>query len=142
LNLLAAYVYFYNPLRMLAALVRPKSTIPRADLAPGPPASHNRNMSRGKRLRRRLRRKLVAYLGDAGVQLFGMWGVAYYTAPGMLRWSLRLARGKIDRLRAAPASTIPMRSPDGSSASHALPGTPLSIAPLEPTAPPVEEKAA
>jgi hypothetical protein len=47
-----------------------------------------------------------------------------------LGWTFRLMRGNIRRRSAAPISPIPMRAADGGPASHALPGTPLSIAPM------------
>ena len=37
----------------------------------------------------------------------------------------RLRRGRIERWGEAPTSVIPMRAPDGTRASHALPGTPV-----------------
>ena len=71
-----------------------------------------------------------------------MWGVARYTAPGMLRWSLRLSRGKIKRTDRVPTSEIPMRNPEGGPAAHALPGTPLAGRPVVSTIAPQHEKAA
>jgi hypothetical protein len=141
LNLLAGYAYFFNPLRLLTALVRPKTRIPLADAEPMPTDAQNASRHRWKWARRRLRRKLKAYLGDAAVQLFGMWALTY-TAPSMLRWSLRLMRGKIQRHSSVPTSQIPMRSSDGGPASHALPGTPISIGPPTRRLPPVRRKAA
>jgi radical SAM superfamily enzyme YgiQ (UPF0313 family) len=123
LNILAAYAYFFNPLRLLWALVCPKSRIPLADADLGP--VQDQDGLRPKRLRRRLRRKLAAHLADAAVQLVGMWGLTR-TAPSMLGWSLRLMRGKIKRSTAPPGNQIPMRSAGGGPAAHALPGTPLS----------------
>jgi len=89
-NIMAAYLYFYNPLRFLIALIRPKSRL---------------------------------YLADAGMQLFGMWGLGQ-TIRRTFGWALRLMRGNITRKTKVPTSRIPMRSVDGSVASHALPGTP------------------
>ncbi len=89
-NIMAAYLYFYNPLRFLLAVVRPKSRL---------------------------------YLADAGMQLLGMWGLGR-TIRRTLGWALRLMRGNIKRATRVPASRIPMRSADGATASHALPGTP------------------
>jgi radical SAM superfamily enzyme YgiQ (UPF0313 family) len=131
LNLLIGYVYFFNPLRLLWSLVRPKSRIPGADEKPEPADGPKPNQSGWKPARRRLRRKVVAYLGDAAVQLFGMWGTAY-SAPSMIRWMVRLKSGHIKRCTTVPKSQIPMRNPDGGPAPHALPGTPISIAPLAP----------
>ncbi|MBP7933447.1 MAG: radical SAM protein [Phycisphaerae bacterium] len=90
LNLMIAYLYFYNPLRMAWGLVRPKSRL---------------------------------YLADAGMQVIGMWGLTQ-TIRRTLGWAARLLRGGIVRSERSPASLIPMRSPDGQAASHALPGTP------------------
>ena len=90
LNLMIAYLYFYNPIRLFVALVRPKSRL---------------------------------YLADAGMQVLGMWGLTQ-TIRRTLGWTLRLMFGKIEHKTRIPASQIPMRSPDGSSAPHALPGTP------------------
>ena len=90
LNIMAAYLYFYNPLRFLLALVRPKSRL---------------------------------YLADAGMQLIGMLGLVQ-TVRRTLGWAVRLMRGNIQRKTAVPASPIPIRSADGTPASHALPGTP------------------
>ncbi len=90
LNIMAAYLYFYNPLRFLVALVRPKSKL---------------------------------YLADALMQLAGMRGVTQ-TIRRTIGWAFRLMRGRIERNTTVPASMIPMRSPDGGPAAHALPGTP------------------
>ncbi|MFO0837525.1 MAG: radical SAM protein [Phycisphaerae bacterium] len=92
LNILLAYAYFYNPLRMLLALVRPMSHL---------------------------------YLGDAFWQVMGMWGLAQ-TVRRTFGWMLRLAFGKIVRKSAPPLSAIPMRSTEGVTAAHALPGTALA----------------
>jgi radical SAM superfamily enzyme YgiQ (UPF0313 family) len=123
LNVLLAYLCFYNPLRFLYALVRPKSRIPLADADTHPPSPEDRTSRRRSRLRRRVFRKISAHLGDAAVQLFGMWGLAH-TVRHTLPWTLRLMRGNVERHTGAPTSRIPMRSPDGGPASHALPGTP------------------
>jgi hypothetical protein len=127
-NLLAAYAYFYNPLRFLMALILPNTRIPLADLetrpvAPGQTASKRKSM-----LRRRIQRKLRVHLSDAAMQLFGMWGLTH-TIRHTFVWMMRLATGKITRHTQPPMSRIPMRSPDGSPASHALPGTPTSQLP-------------
>ncbi|MBL7221567.1 MAG: B12-binding domain-containing radical SAM protein [Phycisphaerae bacterium] len=116
-NILAAYLYFYNPLRFLAALFCPKSNIPLSDVETSP-ISPSRN-----KLRRRILRKASAYLADAAVQVFGMWGLAN-TIRRTFVWGLHLMRGKIKRHTCVPASKIPMRGVDGAPASHALPGTP------------------
>ncbi|MBU0641031.1 MAG: radical SAM protein [Planctomycetes bacterium] len=90
LNIMAAYLYFYNPPRFLLALVRPKSKL---------------------------------YLADALMQLAGMCGLMQ-TIRRTLGWAVRLMRGDIQRKTTVPASRIPMRSADGATASHALPGMP------------------
>jgi hypothetical protein len=94
INILIAYAYFYNPLRLLVALVRPASKL---------------------------------YLADAIWQVLGMWGLAE-TMRRTLGWAFRLRFGKIVRRSAAPMSRVPMRSVDGSVASHALPGSPHAAA--------------
>jgi hypothetical protein len=58
------------------------------------------------------------------VQAIGMVGL-FHTVRRTLPWAWRLVTGKIQHSQAAPASRIPMRSPDGGPASHALAGTPL-----------------
>ena len=128
LNLLAAYLYFFNPLRLAWALTFSKSRIPFSDAETAPASSVGR-WSRRKRLKRRLTRTLRAHLGDAAVQAFGIWGLVP-TLRGTLGWTLRLMRGKIRRCDRPPASAIPMRGPDGHPASHAIPGTPLSVRPV------------
>ncbi len=91
LNILFAYLWFYNPLRLFWSL-RP-----------------------GNRL------------GgiDAGMQVIGMWGLAK-TLRRVAGWSVRLMLGTIRRRLSPPRSTLPMRDPQGQSAAHALPGTPLA----------------
>jgi len=128
LNLLAAYTYFFNPLRLLFALVRPKSKIPFAD-AETRPAAEIQRYSRRRKLRRWVHRKLRAHLTDAGVQLLGISGL-FPTYRRTLGWSWSLFRGKIHRCNKFPTSRIPMRGTDGSSARHAIPGTPVSDGPI------------
>jgi hypothetical protein len=125
LNLLAAYFYFYNPLRLLVALVCPKTKIPLANAETSPPGTGKRKGAGWKSLRRHVRRKLRAHFADAAVQLFGMWGLAH-TVPRTLAWCRHLLRGNIKRHTKPPVSRIPMRSTDGGPASHALPGTTAS----------------
>jgi len=137
LNLLAAYLYFFNPLRLPAALLFPKSKIPLADAETTPNAKH-RPLRR--RLLRRVSRKARAHLADAFMQMFGMWGLVY-TSRGPLGWCWHLMRGKIRRYSRAPTSRIPMRSPDGGPAGHALPAAPISIA-TAPGDPPADRKKA
>ncbi len=120
LNLIAAYAYFFNPLRLLAAMLFPKTCIARVD-EEAVPAGH-----RAPKLARRIRRKLVARLADPAIQAAGIYGL-FRTVPLLLRWTWRLRRGPIERHTAAPASRIPMRSPDGSPAAHALSGTPVPV---------------
>ncbi len=123
LNLLIAYLYFYNPVRFLVALVRSKTQIPFAG-GDGPRTDSGRQDTPKRRtLRRRVLRKMKAHLGDAGVQMVGMWGLAP-TIRHTFAWALRLMRGNIKRHTQVPASRIPMRGIDRGPASHALPGTP------------------
>lgn len=65
----------------------------------------------------------------------------YFTVRRTLPWAWQLLRGKIQRCTEPPASKIPMRSPSGACANHALPGTPLpdqppQLVPLEVPEPP------
>ena len=90
LNIIAAYMCFFNPLRLLITMLRLKNKL---------------------------------YAADVGMQCFGMWGLSK-TIRRTSGWALRLMFGKIGRRTAAPVSMIPMRSPDGERASHAIPGTP------------------
>ena len=92
LNIIGAYLYFYNPLRFLAI------------------ACHIRNRLSG---------------ADLGMQIFGMYGLTR-TIRRTLIWAVRLALCRIERHTVPPASSIPMRSVDGTPASHATPGTPVS----------------
>ncbi len=131
-NLMVAYLYFYNPLRFLIALLRPKSKIPFADADTRPASPGEQGSPRRSKLRRRIFRKITVHLGDSAVQLFGMWGLGH-TIRHTFIWTLRLMRGNITRHTQAPTSRIPMRSIDGSPATHALPGTPTpQHASLEP----------
>jgi hypothetical protein len=124
LNLLAAYTYFFNPIRLLVALVRSKSAIPFAD-AETRPREEVQRYSRWKKFRRWVYLKTRARLIDAGVQVFGMYGL-FHTYRRTLGWAWHLLRGKIQRYSEPPASRIPMRDAHGGPASHALPGTPVS----------------
>ncbi len=67
--------------------------------------------------------KAKLYLGDAGMQLLGMWGLAK-TVRRTFGWALRLAFGRVKRCSRVPANCVPMHGPDGSQAAHALPETP------------------
>jgi radical SAM superfamily enzyme YgiQ (UPF0313 family) len=122
-NLLAGYTYFFNPVRMLAALVFPKSTIPFADADTRPPEEVAR-YSPLKKLARRAYLKWRAHVTDAGIQMLGMFGL-FHTYRRTLGWAWQLVGGKIERSVKPPMSALPMRAPDGSPASHALPGTPV-----------------
>jgi hypothetical protein len=81
--------------------------------------------SSGQRFRRRLYLKARAHLIDAGMQLFGMYGLMH-TYRRTLGWAVQLVRGGIRRYDRVPVSRLPMYSPDGGPAVHALPGTPGS----------------
>jgi hypothetical protein len=85
---------------------------------------------------RRAYLKARAHFLDAGIQLFGMGGLAL-TYRRTLVWAWRLVRGQIEHSARAPASALPMRSPSGGVASHALPGTPLPGTQSQPTLLPV-----
>lgn len=126
LNLLVGYSYFFNPLRLLLALAFSKSRIPLID-AETRPAEEVQRYSAARKLRRWVYRKARAHLLDAGIQAFGMLGLLQ-TFRRTLPWAWRLFRGKIQRYQETPTSRIPMRAPDGGPASHALPGTALSLA--------------
>ncbi len=124
LNLLAGYTYFFNPMRLLIALVHSKSAIPFADAETRPP-EEMQHYSRWQKLRRRAYLNARARLIDAGVQALGMYGL-FHTYRRTLGWAWHLLRGKIQRYSEAPASSIPLRNLTGGSASHALPGPPAS----------------
>jgi len=68
--------------------------------------------------------KARAHLLDAAIQLLGMAGLLQ-TVRRTLPWAWNIAWGKIQHSSLPPACRLPMRSPDGGTASHALPGTPL-----------------
>jgi len=127
LNLLAAYAYFFNPLRMLLALFWSLSRIPLAD-AETRPAEEIAQYSPLRKLGRRIFLKVRGHLLDAGVQALGMCGL-FHTCRRTLAWAWKLSRGSIQHSTHAPASRLPMRSPDGGLASHALPGTSLASVP-------------
>lgn len=92
-NILVAYLFFYNPIRFLVALVRSKSRY---------------------------------WFADSFIQLCGIYGVMH-NIRRTFGWMLQLMRGKITRTTHVPRSPLPMRSPEGSEAPHALPGTPVSL---------------
>jgi radical SAM superfamily enzyme YgiQ (UPF0313 family) len=124
LTLLVGYTYFFNPLRVVIALLFSKSTIPFAD-AETLPADEVQQFTRWKKARRWIFLKLRAHMTDAAVQLLGIMGLIQ-TYRRTLGWTLRLFRGDIQRAEQAPLSRIPMRGADGGPASHALPGTVMS----------------
>ena len=86
LSIIAAYAFFYNPLRLIWSLIHHKGKLG---------------------------------LKPAAMQVVGMIGLLY-TIRHTLGWTLRLMLGKITRKTAPPRSRFPMRSPDGSPASHAM----------------------
>ena len=117
-NLLAAYLYFYNPLRFLLALVRPKCKLPRRrfEETPWGPADPPGRSGRPL-LRRRALRRIRRHLIDAIMQLIGMWGLAR-NVRWTLGWGLRLRRRRIERYSEVPGSHVPMRGPAGGPACH------------------------
>jgi len=86
INLLVAYLFFYNPLRFLKAIVFPKSRL---------------------------------YLADVLCQALGMYGFLH-TVRRTVPWIWHLWRGPVVRCTKPPVSRVPIRSPDGTRASHAL----------------------
>ena len=80
-----------------------------------------------QRLTRSLFLKTRAHLLDAAIQGLGMCGL-FQTVRRTLPWAWHLLRGNIKHSSLPPASRLPMRSPLGAPASHALPGTPLPVA--------------
>jgi hypothetical protein len=117
LNLLVAYAYFFNPLRLLGALLVSKAAIPLADAELRPP-EEVLQYSRWKRARRWVYRKARAHLTDAGVQALGMYGLMR-TFPRMLNWAWRLRWGDIERHSEAPKSPIAIREPRSGPATDA-----------------------
>jgi hypothetical protein len=126
LNLLIGYTYFFNPLRLLIALVFSKSMIPLAD-AETRSTEEVERYTRWQKARRWSYNKLRAHLTDAFVQILGIMGLIQ-TYRRTFGWALRLFRGNIHRAEQPPRSKLPMRSVDCSPASHALPGTVVSEA--------------
>ena len=115
LNLLAAYAYFFNPLRLAASLIRPRVKIPLNERWPG---------QRRPRLGKRVKEALRARLMDPAMQLYGMYGLVQ-SIRRTLPWTLRLMR-RTSRRTDYPRSALPMRDPAGGPAAHALPGTPAA----------------
>ncbi|MGB6043683.1 MAG: radical SAM protein, partial [Pirellulales bacterium] len=93
LNLLAGYTYFFNPLRILIAVLFSKSRVPFAD-AETRTADEVQKYSRWKQARRRYFLKLRAHMTDAAVQVVGIMGLIQ-TCRRTIPWSWRLFRGKI-----------------------------------------------
>lgn len=132
LNLLIAYTYFFNPLRLLIALIWSKSYITKAD-AETRPEVEVAQYSAFKRLKRRINNAARAQLLDAAMQVIGMCGLIQ-TYRRTMSWGLRLMFAKIEHATKPPASQIPMRSVRGEVASHALPGTPMILPMIVPNA--------
>lgn len=124
LNLLLAYTYFFNPLRLMIALVRSDTNVPFMD-AETRPRHRVEQYSWLERLKRPVFLKLRSHLLHAGIQGMAMCGL-FQTYRRTLGWAWRLFRGKIEHSTQAPVSRIPMVSPSGGPASHALPGTPTA----------------
>jgi radical SAM superfamily enzyme YgiQ (UPF0313 family) len=76
LNLLIGYLYFYNPIRLIAILLQKKTKVSQR---------------------------------AACMQIVGMLG-AIQSARRTSGWALRLMFGKIDRLKDAPAGSVPTRT--------------------------------
>ncbi len=127
LYLLAGYTYFFNPVRFLFALVSSKSNLPMAD-AETRPADEAQRYSRWKQLQRRIGLRLRAHVTDAAMQGLGMVAL-FHTYRRTLGWAWKLFREKVEPAAAAPVSRIPMRTPQGAPAPHALPGTPTATGP-------------
>ncbi len=125
LTILLAYLYFFNPLRLLLSLVWSKSNVTLADRETRPPEEIAQH-SRWRKIKRWFYLRGRAQFTDAGMQVLGMIGLIQ-TVRRTLPWTWRLLRGRIVRCEHPPASTIPMRSPQGAVASHALPGTTLAL---------------
>lgn len=124
LTILLAYLFFFNPLRLLLSLFWSKSNIPHADDETRP-AEETARYTPWKKFKRWLSLKARAQLMDAALQVVGMAGLIQ-TVRRTLPWTWQLMRGRIVACDRPPASKIPMRSPQGGPASHALPGTELA----------------
>src|SRR5204862_7912321 len=120
---LAAYLYFFNPLRMLLALVRSQSNLPLAD-ADTRSAAEIARYSPLQRMTRSLYLRTRAHLLDAAIQGLGMAGL-FQTVRRTLPWAWHILWGDIKHSTHPPASRLPMCNPEGGPASHALSGTPL-----------------
>jgi radical SAM superfamily enzyme YgiQ (UPF0313 family) len=75
-----------------------------------------------------LRKKDPVRHKAAGMQVVGMLG-ALMTIRRTFTWAIRLMFGRIQRLSEPPQSKVPMRSVNGSLASHATFTTPLTLTP-------------
>jgi radical SAM superfamily enzyme YgiQ (UPF0313 family) len=130
-NLLIAYTYFFNPLRLLIALIWSKSWVANAD-AETRPAEEVAKYSPLKKFQRTLHNKLKAHLLDAATQALGMCGL-FHTYRRTLGWAFKLMWAKVEHASHPPASRLPMRSVCGNTASHAIPGTPIlpMVAPVD-----------
>ncbi len=119
LRLLAAYAWFFNPLRFLWALVfsRSRAVIENSGLGRWGDDAERRPFR--KRLARRLAHLAQAHLADAAVQAAGIAGLA----PTLRRtagWLVRLWRGPVERASAPPRSRVPMRGAGGGRADHEI----------------------
>ena len=65
----------------------------------------------------------IGWVSAVALQVIWIWGMLH-TIRRTLAWAMRLLRGGIRRAAHAPAGSIPMRSCEGSPASHALPHGP------------------
>jgi hypothetical protein len=95
LNMLAGYLYFYNPVWFVVNLIRGKT---RVSLKP------------------------------AGMQIIGMIGLVM-TIMRTSGWAIRLMFGGIERFTSIPQSRIPIRSVDGTMASHTMPSVSVEVSP-------------
>lgn len=135
LNILAGYTYFFNPLRMMGALIWSHSGLSLVH-AERRPASEMRHYSSWRKLRRAFYLKSRAHILDAGLQVVGMAGL-FHSYRRTLGWAMRLFRSKIEFRDRPPISLIPMRSPGGGAASHALPGAAVAAHPQSSTLLPI-----
>ncbi len=136
LNLLAAYTYFYNPVRLLIALFVSKTSVPHIDTDPRT-EEEIKNASWLMNGAVRVALKAVTHFLDAGIQVWGIAGL-FHTYRRTAGWVLKLYGGKIERFDQAPVSKIPMRGVKGQRALHALPGQELSTLGPTPDAKPRE----
>ncbi|MEI6491691.1 MAG: radical SAM protein [Verrucomicrobiota bacterium] len=111
LSLLAGYTFFFNPLRLLFALVFSKSNIPFSGTDTRPDVEVAQYSYR-ERLLRPVCLRLSSHLIDAGIQVIGILGLIQ-SYRRTIPWALRLKRGRIELAKEPPSSLIPMRSSDG-----------------------------